>query len=139
VKGVWDRIWQGTTDIVTDRDTLHMVHKMKVDYTLPMLSTIEGELATVEVGGGSGRLSCFLAAQGHLTTRHDYSGSASHNRLVYRMERFLKRLDKSLVTEVFGLCYYVHAKNPCPMTAGRSDSRGKPRNAFSPIGRNDGS
>lgn len=74
---VWDKLWwQGTIDTITDRDILYMVDEIKLEYTLPLLRTLAGEISTLEVGSGSGRLSCFLASKDYQTTCLDYSRNA---------------------------------------------------------------
>lgn len=74
---VWDKLWwKGSVDTLTDRDILYMVDEIKMEYTLPLVETMEGEISTLEVGSGSGRLSCFLASRGYHTTCLDYSPNA---------------------------------------------------------------
>ena len=74
---VWDKLWwQGTIDTITDRDILYMVDEIKLEYTLLLLRTLAGEISTLEVGSGSGRLSCFLASKDYQTTCLDYSRNA---------------------------------------------------------------
>jgi ubiquinone/menaquinone biosynthesis C-methylase UbiE len=73
---VWDRIWQEQTDTLAKRDVLYMVDEMKLEYTLRLLRGIQGKITTIEIGSGSGRLSCFLASAGYWTTCLDYSPNA---------------------------------------------------------------
>lgn len=74
---LWDKHWwEGTVDTLTNRDILYMVDEIKLEYTLPLLQTMEGKVSTIEIGSGSGRLSCFLASRGYQTTCLDYSTEA---------------------------------------------------------------
>lgn len=61
---------------MTEKDILYMVDEIKLEYTLPLVRTLPGKISTLEVGSGSGRLSCFLASHGYHTTCLDYSPNA---------------------------------------------------------------
>lgn len=77
MREVWDQHWwQDTVDTITDRDILYMVDEMKLEYIVPLIETMQGKVNTIEVGSGSGRLSCFLASKGYYTTCLDYSRNA---------------------------------------------------------------
>jgi ubiquinone/menaquinone biosynthesis C-methylase UbiE len=75
-KITWDRLWQGIENTVTDRDVLYMVDEIKLEYTLGLLQTSPDRITTIEVGAGSGRLSCFLASSGYKTICLDHSPDA---------------------------------------------------------------
>ena len=72
----WDKFWQGLTDTLTEKDILYLADEIKLEYTLHLLQTMQGRISTIEVGSGSGRLSCFLASAGYLTTCLDCSPNA---------------------------------------------------------------
>jgi len=76
MRGIWDRQWQGKVDTLTEKDILFMLDEIKLEYTLLFIETIQGKVNTLEVGSGSGRLSCFLASKGYETTCLDYSPNA---------------------------------------------------------------
>jgi demethylmenaquinone methyltransferase/2-methoxy-6-polyprenyl-1,4-benzoquinol methylase len=76
MKGTWDRIWQDQPDTVSNRDILYMVDEIKLEYTLQLLPAAQGKMTTIEIGSGSGRLSCFLASAGYKTICLDYSPNA---------------------------------------------------------------
>ncbi|MBN2099219.1 MAG: class I SAM-dependent methyltransferase [Dehalococcoidia bacterium] len=76
-KGLWDRMWERKTDTLTDKDILYMVDETKLEYTLSILPDPSRQaLRTVEIGCGSARLSCFLAAHEFRATCLDYSEGA---------------------------------------------------------------
>jgi len=76
MRELWDRFWRDTVDTLTEKDILYMVDEIKLEYTLPLVRTLPGKISTLEVGSGSGRLSCFLASHGYHTTCLDYSPNA---------------------------------------------------------------
>ena len=75
-RAIWDQIWQQQRDTLTIRDVLYTVDEIKLEYTLRLLRTMQGKITTIEIGSGSGRLSCFLASVGYQTTCLDYSPNA---------------------------------------------------------------
>jgi len=75
-RSVWDQIWQAQTDTLTNRDVLYMVDEIKLEYTLRLLQKSRDRITIIEVGSGSGRLSCFLASAGYKTICLDCSPNA---------------------------------------------------------------
>jgi len=69
----WEDIWKTQKNTVTSKDTFFLIDEIKLFYLLPLLPK-DGK--TIEVGSGSGRLSCFLASHGYETTCLDYSTEA---------------------------------------------------------------
>lgn len=69
----WENLWGGIKDTLTSKDFLYLLDKIKVEHLLPLLPKTG---KTLEVGAGSGRLSCFLALHGYDTTCLDYEPEA---------------------------------------------------------------
>ncbi len=66
----WDSYWRGQPATLTARAMTQILDRTKVEYLRKILPP-EGR--TLEVGSGSGRLSCFLAMAGYHTACLDYS------------------------------------------------------------------
>jgi SAM-dependent methyltransferase len=69
----WNAYWASQPPTVTARTMSRILDRIKLEY---LQSILPGSGRTVEVGSGSGRLSCFLAALGYQTCCVDYSMTA---------------------------------------------------------------
>ena len=70
----WDGVWSGLDNTLTRKDAYHLMDEMKMTYLRPLLPGTKGWI--LEVGMGSGRLSCFLAAEGYHSVGIDMSEEA---------------------------------------------------------------
>jgi len=69
----WEDIWKAQKNTLVSKDIFYLIDEIKLSYLLPLLPKAG---KTIEVGSGSGRLSCFLASHGYETTCLDYSTEA---------------------------------------------------------------
>lgn len=69
----WDSYWSGQAPTTTARTMTQILDRIKLEHLRALLP---GEGRTLEVGSGSGRLSCFLAEQGYRTVCLDFSLAA---------------------------------------------------------------
>lgn len=69
----WDTYWQGPCSTLSARTMTQILDRIKLDYLRAILP-MRGR--TLEVGCGSGRLSCWLALAGYQTACLDFSPNA---------------------------------------------------------------
>jgi SAM-dependent methyltransferase len=80
----WDGIWSGVDNTLTRKDTYYLIDETKMEYLRSLLPStnrflrcekqVKGRI--LEIGIGSGRLSCFLAAEGYHSVGIDMSDEA---------------------------------------------------------------
>jgi SAM-dependent methyltransferase len=66
----WDAYWSSDAPTVTARTMTQILDTIKLEY---LHSILPGSGRTIEVGSGSGRISCSLAMEGYQTVCVDYS------------------------------------------------------------------
>lgn len=71
----WDQYWSGQSATLTAASMTQILDRIKADYLRGILPQTG---RTLEVGAGSARLSCILAAGGYETVCMDYSTPAVH-------------------------------------------------------------
>lgn len=72
-RGYWDEYWAGQEPTLTARTMTQVLDRIKLEHLRSLLPEVG---RTLEVGAGSGRLSCFLAMGGYQTVCLDFSVSA---------------------------------------------------------------
>lgn len=72
-RAFWTRYWSEFTPSASAETLTHVLDQMKLEYLQPLLPT---RGLTLEVGCGSGRLSCSLALRGYRTVCLDFSLAA---------------------------------------------------------------
>lgn len=72
-RAFWDGYWSGASPTIEARTMSGLLDRVKLGYLLPLLPPAG---RTLEVGAGSGRLSCFLALRGHRTVCLDFAPAA---------------------------------------------------------------
>lgn len=69
-RSFWDAYWQGEGPTTAARTMTHVLDRIKLEH---LQAILPAQGRTLEVGCGSGRLSCFLARQGLRTVCLDFS------------------------------------------------------------------
>lgn len=69
----WDGYWSGASPTIEARTMSGLLDRVKLGYLLPLLPPAG---RTLEVGAGSGRLSCLLALRGYRTVCLDFAPAA---------------------------------------------------------------
>jgi SAM-dependent methyltransferase len=72
-RALWDRYWPAQPPTTTAPSMSQIMDHIKLEY---LRAVLPGQGRTLEVGCGSGRLSCFLAQQGYHTVCMDFSRPA---------------------------------------------------------------
>ena len=70
----WDGVWSGVDNTLISKDAYYLMDEMKMKYLGPLLPVTTGRV--LEVGIGSGRISCFLSAKGYHSVGIDLSEDA---------------------------------------------------------------
>ena len=68
-KKYWQMQWKMFNNTLIEKDVFYLMDEIKLEYLLPLLPKTA---RTIEVGAGSGRLSCFLALHNYETVCLDY-------------------------------------------------------------------